>query len=144
MTIKPLEEKDLNTVSLLMKEAFKSEPWIETWDCKACYTRLKTLFNIETSINYCLIEDNKICGLAIGFVLPFENIKEYTLMEFFIDTSLKGKHLGQSFLNLVIEELKKQDIKKIHFYTSGTLDKFYSKSGFKKVDDEYLMELDFD
>ncbi len=44
-------------------------------------------------------------------------------------------------MNELIKEAKKNHIDSIKFYTADNLDKFYSKFGFNKIDNEYLMEL---
>ena len=44
-------------------------------------------------------------------------------------------------MNELIKVLKEEGVSKIKFYTSGELYKFYSKFGYYKVNEEYLMEL---
>ena len=85
--------------------------------------------------------NNEICGGAIGYTIPFVNKIEYDLQEFFIDSKLTQKHLGTFFMNELIKEAKKNHIDSIKFYTADNLDIFYSKFGFNKIDNEYLMEL---
>lgn len=43
-------------------------------------------------------------------------------------------------MNELIKEAKKNHIDSIKFYTTDNLDKFYSKFGFNKINNEYLME----
>ena len=44
-------------------------------------------------------------------------------------------------MNRLIEEAKEVKIDTIKFYTAGDLYKFYGKFGFKKIENEYLMDL---
>lgn len=141
-SVRKLELSDIKDLSEIMKAAFSNEPWHEVWDEKLCFERLSLFCNIPSSINFTLIdENNRICGAAIGYVVPFIDGYEYSFQDFFINPSLSKNHLGTFFLNEVLNELKKTHISSIKFYTAGTLDYFYSNFGFKRTKDEYLMEM---
>ena len=102
---------------------------------------MNIFISISTSFSYTLInENNEICGCAIGYTVPFVNKIEYDLQEFFINPKFVKKQLGTFFMNELIKEAKKNHIDSIKFYTTDNLDKFYSKFGFNKINNEYLME----
>ncbi len=44
----------------------------------------------------------------------------------------------------LLKDVRTKGIDIVYFYTSGNLDKFYSKFGYKKVKDEYLMSMKID
>ena len=141
-SIRKLEKNDIKILSKIMKEAIFNTPWNEVWEENKCYERLNIFISISTSFSYTLInENNEICGGAIGYTIPFVNKIEYDLQEFFIDSKLTQKHLGTFFMNELIKKAKKNHIDSIKLYTADNLDKFYSKFGFNKIDNEYLMEL---
>lgn len=142
--LRKLNENDIDELSKIMKEAFECEPWGEEWDEHAVYNRIKIFNNIESSLSYVLVDENRtLCGAAIGYIIPFVNDNEYAFQDFFINPRLRGNHLGTFFMNELLTKLKENNVTKIKFFTAGTLDKFYSKFGFKKISDEYLMELKF-
>lgn len=142
-TISKLVQNDLKTLSIIMKEAFLNEPWKEIWKEKACLERLTIFSQIPSSFSYTLVnENNEICGAAIGYVIPFVDKIEYDLQDFFIAPQLSKQHLGTFFMNELLKEVKKAKIDTIKFYTAGDLYRFYERFGFKKINDEYLMELE--
>ena len=109
---------------------------------KVCEKRISIFNSFPTSLNYVLINDeNKICAAAIGYTIPFLNDNLYELQEFFIDLNESKNHLGSLLMNELIKVLKEEGVSKIKFYTSGELYKSYSKFGYSKVNEEYLMEL---
>ncbi len=141
-TLRKIEDNDIKELAIIMKQAFSCEPWHENWNEKSCYDRLMLFNHISSSINCALIdENNSLLGAAIGYVVPFLNEKEYAFQEFFIAPEFKNNHLGTFFMNELLSSLKENGVTKIKFYTSGSLDKFYSKFGFQKVNNEYLMDL---
>lgn len=140
-SIRKLEKNDIKILSKIMKEAFFNTHWNEVWEENKCYERLNIFISISTSFSYTLInENNEICGGAIGYTVPFVNKIEYDLQEFFINPKFVKKQLGTFFMNELIKEAKKNHIDSIKFYTTDNLDKFYSKFGFNKINNEYLME----
>ena len=131
-SIRKLEKNDIKILSKIMKEAFFNTPWNEVWEENKCYERLNIFISISTSFSYTLInENNEICGGAIGYTVPFVNKIEYDLQEFFINPKFVKKQLGTFFMNELIKEAKKNHIDSI---------KFYSKFGFNKINNEYLMK----
>ena len=44
-------------------------------------------------------------------------------------------------MSYYLRRSKEEGVSKIKFYTSGKLYKFYSKFGYSKVNEEYLIEL---
>lgn len=140
--IRKLEKSDIKPLSKIMKDAFLDEPWNEVWNEQMCIDRLTIFTNISTSLSYTLInEKNEICGAAIGYVIPFVNKMEYDLQEFFIDPKLAKNHLGSFLMDELLKEIKKVNVDTFKFYTSGNLYKFYSEFGFKKIENEYLMDM---
>ena len=140
--LRKLKEEDIKEVALIMKNAFLKEPWKESWDEKVCEKRISIFNSFPTSLSYVLINDeDKICAAAIGYTIPFLNDNLYELQDFFIDLNESKKHLGSLLMNVLIKVLKEEGVSKIKFYTSGELYKFYSKFGYSKVNEEYLMEL---
>jgi len=141
-TIRKLLKNDLKTLSIIMKEAFFNEPWNETWNEETCLKRLTIFSQMSSSFSYTFInENNEICGAAIGYVIPFVDKTEYDLQEFFISPKLAKQHLGTFFMNELLKEVKKAKIDTVKFYTAGNLYRFYEHFGFKRINDEYLMEL---
>lgn len=140
--IRKLEKSDIKPLSKIMMDAFLNEPWNETWNERMCIDRLTIFINISTSLSYTLVnEKNEICGAAIGYVIPFVNKMEYDLQEFFIDPKLTKNHLGSFLMDELLKKVRKTNVDTFKFYTSGNLYKFYSKFGFKKIEDEYLMNM---
>ncbi len=141
-TIRELKNEDIEKLSLIMQKAFLNKPWQEQWEKEVCYKRI-TLFNqIPFAYNLVLIDENEnICGASIGYIIPFEKEISFELQEFFVNPNIKNQHLGTKLMNLLLNKLKEKGITKVKFYTSGELYKFYSKFGFKKVEEEYLMEI---
>lgn len=142
LRLRKLENKDLDKLSSIMQESFKNEPWKETWTKEECYNRINAIKTFPTSLGYVLINKNdEIFGLAIGYNIPFLSMNEFHLEEFFVDKKYKDLKLGSTMMNLFLEELKSNNIKRVMLYTSGSLDHFYRKFNFKK-DKEYIMKLD--
>lgn len=140
--VRKLEKEDLEILSILMQESFINKPWNENWKKEVCFKRLELFNNIPFAYNLVLIDDeNKICGASIGYIVPFLDDNEYDLQEFFIDTKRMNQHLGTILMNKLIEKLKENKVTKIKFYTYFDLCKFYSRFGYEKSNNEYLMEM---
>lgn len=140
--IRRLEKNDIKTLAGIMKNSFYYEPWNEIWDENKCFERLNIYSSISSACSFTLLnENNEICGAVIGYIIPFVDKLEYDLQEFFIDHNLQKNHLGTFLMNELLKELKVLNVDNVKFYTTGMLDKFYNKFGYKKVNDEYLMKL---
>ncbi len=141
--VRPFEKKDIRPLSIIMKECFSMEPWNEEWEEKDCFERLSVMTAISTSESYVLVDENDdIFGAAVGFVLPFMDKKQYELQEFFVDQKIQHLHMGTFLMNELLRELKSHGISEILFYTSGNLDSFYGKFGFRRDEVRYLMYRD--
>ena len=144
-SFRKMEENDLKSLSRIMKEAFLKDPWDEEWDEEECYERLSIFYHMPRSLGYVLTNENyDVCGGAIGYVSPLGHIKEFTIQEFFVDPKYIGEHLGSLLMESLLKDVRNQNIDLVHFYASGNLDKFYSKFGYKKVENEYLMSMKID
>jgi aminoglycoside 6'-N-acetyltransferase I len=140
-TIRRFEEKDEQKVAEMMVESFRSEPWRETWTREQCQERIHILTQALSSVSYVLMDEKgDICGAALGYTLPYMDKKEYELQEFFISSRLQHLHIGSFFMKEFLNEIKKEGIDQIRFYTSGNLCNFYSKFGFRKSETDYMME----
>lgn len=141
--VRKFKKSDLETLSSIMKECFYLEPWKEVWKEEECLNRLKVMTDISTSFSFVLVDENdQVHGAAIGFLLPFMDKMQYELQEFFVDVKLQHFHLGTFMMNELLKEIKKEKVDEVLFYTSGHLDKFYGKFGFRKDDTRYLMYMD--
>ena len=142
-SLRELKLDDINQLAKIMKNAFIQEPWKEEWKESDCYKRLEIFYNIPSFLGYTLIdENNKIYGVSLGYIAPLASKQEYTLLEIFVDSNYKENHLGTILMNNLLEKLNETNIDIIHFYTSGNLYKFYSKFGFEKSNNEYIMYKD--
>ncbi len=138
--IRKTVEGDLPRLAEIMKESFKLSPWNEKWEGLSCLERLSDIFHMPSSIAFTAIdEQDKPLGSVMGFILPHPDGKEATLLECFVDPSHIGGGLGTALMESVMLALKEEGVKTTMFYTSGTLDSFYSRFGFKRSENCYLM-----
>lgn len=134
--------EDIDKLSKIMKSAFTKEPWNEKWSENECYERLEIFYRSGGFIGYTLMNDDKMeLGGAFGYVVPYAGKKEYILQEFFISPGYEGEHLGTFLMSELLKKLQEEGVDIIHLYTCGRLDRFYSKFGFERIEDEYIMKM---
>ncbi len=138
--IRKTAEGDLPKLAMIMKESFKLPPWNESWESERCLERLSDIFHMPSSVAFTLVDEKDVpLGALLGFLLPRPEGKEATLLECFVDPSYMGKGLGSTLMQGAMLALEESGVRNTMFYTSGTLDSFYSKFGFKRSENCYLM-----
>lgn len=141
--LRRMEEKDLSSASEIMAEAFKGEPWKEDWTVQECQKRFQEIFSSPMNLSFVLEEEGEILGCCLGLIFTYMDHKEYTIIDFFINQKIQHQHIGSLMMNLVIDKVKKHNIKKITLNTIKGCEEFYEKCAFVINEEGLILEKTF-
>lgn len=144
MKVREINERDIERLSFLMKECFSLDPWNENWDIKECENRLTSIVSFPNSRCLALEDENQIIGGCFGYILPFLNRSEYTLLEFFVSPLSQGKGNGSFLMNELKKELKKKGVKSMLLLTDIHCSGFYTKNGFRDANDDVSFRIEIE
>lgn len=133
LVYKKTNEDMLDEIIALFIETFNSEPWNDSWTIKTASKRLRPMFCLEEFWGLCAYQDNKICGFIMGYFEQYCDEIEFTIKEFAVKNSGRGKGIGSQLFVEFEKELRKMEVKKISLLTlKGDLtERFYEKHGFQ-------------
>lgn len=143
MNLRNITKNDIPILATMMQHCFQEDPWKENWPIESCIERFTSIFHMDS--NHCyLMEDNEIEGACFGYVLPFEDKKEYTILELFINPLSHHKGYGTKLLSYLKETLKKENVTEIVLLTREECSSFYTKNGFHKNGSDVVFRISID
>ena len=123
----------------LFMEAFKSAPWNDNWTKETAAALLTRYYNTPQFMGWVAISDNRIIGCASGNVEPHYSGEIFYLRELFVSIQFQKLGVGTLLMAALKEDLQLIGIKTIILFTGKTIFDFYTKSGFKKMDEIVMM-----
>lgn len=119
--------------------AYNTEPWNDNWTTETATALLTCYYNTPGFIGWIAKQNDKIIGCVIGNVEPYYSGNIFILKEVFVSVSSQETGVGSSLLTIMKNDLKKIDIKMVMLGTRRSIFQFYTKSGFKEMEDVGLM-----
>lgn len=94
MTIRPLQDQELNELSKVYLRAYP-EPWTE----EGAHTYLKKFFDFEPESCLVAIEDGKAIGAILGFSYEMRGNEVLFIQELFVDPPCRHKGVGKALVS---------------------------------------------
>lgn len=119
--------------------AYNNEPWNDNWTYATALALLTCYYNTPEFMGWVALQDGKVMGCAIGNIEPYYSGNIFILKEVFVNIEAQGLGVGSDLLSAMKEHLKSLNIKMIMLSTRIPIIDFYSKAGFKVMDDVSTM-----
>ncbi|MBO0994924.1 GNAT family N-acetyltransferase [Bacillus sp. SD088] len=129
----------------LFLDVFSNEPWFDKWNNeKQLNAYMKDLTENNNSLSLALYDEkDELIGCSLGYVFNWWEGREYFIKEFFVSRKKQNQGAGSTFLTLINNILKAEEIKHITLATEKTVPAyhFYQKNGFSVLKDSvYLVK----
>lgn len=130
---KNISEDMLDEMIELFIETFNSKPWNDSWTIRTASKRLCPMVHTQEFLGLSAYQDNKICGFVMGFFEQYCDGIEFTIKEFAVRNTGRGRGLGSQLFMEFEKRLREMGVKKITLLTlKGNLtEHFYQKNGFQ-------------
>lgn len=130
---KPITSTILEEIAEMFVATFNSEPWNEKWTKETAYTRLKQWLEWNNCYGLACYHNETICGMILGHEEQNYAGITFTIREFCIDNSMRGKGIGTKLYTALEKQLKEKQIQTIMLLTikGDMTEKFYQKLGFE-------------
>lgn len=139
MRVSILKDCDITEVKALFLDVFSNEPWFDRWENEQQVSAyIKDLTENNNSLSLVLHDENdQIIGGSLGYIFNWWEGREYFIKEFFISREIQNQGAGSTFLALMNEILRTQEIKHITLMTEKSVPayQFYQKNGFSVLED---------
>ncbi|HEY4194672.1 MAG TPA: GNAT family N-acetyltransferase [Mucilaginibacter sp.] len=123
----------------LFMEAFKRAPWNDNWTKETAAALLTCYYNTPQFMGWVATSANRIIGCGSGNVEPHYSGEIFYLRELFVSIQSQKSGVGKRLMAALKEDLQLIGIKTIILFTGKTIFDFYTKSGFKEMDEIVMM-----
>ena len=123
----------------LFMDAFKSAPWNDNWTKETATALLTCYYNTPQFMGWVAISANRIIGCGAGNVEPHYSGEIFYLRELFVSIESQKAGVGKRLMAALKADLQLMGIKTIILFTGKTIFDFYTRSGFKKMDEIVMM-----
>lgn len=144
LNFREIKTEDFSTCANILVEAYKGEPWNNSWTKKEALLRIEATMSGFNSRGYVIEQNNKIISMCLGRIdYYYGNWSQFCIDEFNVLPSLQGKGIGGRLLQFVTNVLKDEQINKIFLMTGGKqAAQFYTKQGFVTSHEGIALEYD--
>lgn len=143
MKVSILEKCDVEEMKKLFLDVFSNEPWFDKWNNeKQLNAYMKDLTENNNSLSLALYdEEDGLIGCSLGYVFNWWEGREYFIREFFVSRKMQNQGVGSTFLTLINNILKAEEIEHITLATEKTVPayNFYQKNGFSVLNDSVFL-----
>lgn len=129
----------LQQCAQIYPQAYNAEPWNDNWTYATALDLLTCYYNSPDFKGWVALRDGKVIGCLVGNIEPYYSGNIFILKEVFVAADTKSKGIGRNLLAVMKESLETINIKMIILSTRAPIVDFYSKSGFKVMDDVSTM-----
>ncbi|MGF7081240.1 GNAT family N-acetyltransferase [Mucilaginibacter sp. UYCu711] len=137
--VKITSVQTLERCAAIYPSAYNTEPWNDNWTYTTALALLTCYYNTPEFRGWVALQDGKIIGCAIGNIEPYYSGDIFILKEVFVAAEAQNLGVGRDLLATMKENLETINIKMIILSTRTPIIDFYSKSGFKVMDDVSTM-----
>ena len=135
LKLKRLNIEDKEAITNVFISVFTKEPWNDDWsDKKQLDMYINDLVGQNYSLTYGLFDDDKLIGIALGYIKHWYSGTEYIINEFCIKTERQGAGAGTFFISEIEKAIKELGVKQIFLLTDSNVPayNFYKKNGFNE------------
>ncbi|MEC1523877.1 GNAT family N-acetyltransferase [Neobacillus niacini] len=145
MKVRILKTSDHQQMKKLFLDVFSNEPWFDKWNREQLDLYMKDLTENNNSLSFALFdeeeEEEELIGCSLGYVFNWWEGREYFIKEFFISRKNQSQGAGSTFLNLINDRLRAEDVQHITLATEKTVPAyhFYQKNGFSVLENSAFL-----
>lgn len=123
----------------LFMEVFNHAPWNDNWTKETATALLTCYYNAPQFMGWVAISGNMIIGCGTGNIEPHYSGGIFYLRELFVSVRCQKMGVGKRLMGTIKEDLQLVGIKTIILFTAKGIFDFYTKSGFKEMEEMGMM-----
>jgi aminoglycoside 6'-N-acetyltransferase I len=142
MKVSILKKDDYKDMKRLFLDVFSNEPWFDKWNIKQLDLYMKDLTENSNSLSLALYDEKEeLIGCSLGYIYNWWEGREYFIKEFFISRKIQSQGAGSTFLSLINDRLRVEDVQHITLNTEKTVPAyhFYQKNGFSVLENSAFL-----
>lgn len=134
MRFKEATREQLEAMAEIYMETFNAPPWDDAWTKETAEKRLLQMISHQGAFGICCYQEEEMCGMMVGEILPYYNGMRYELKEFCTRNSMRGKGIGTCMFQELEKRLEEKQVGYLYLTTArGPLTEgFYEKMGMKR------------
>lgn len=138
--IKEMDDKSVMLCAVLYLNAYKEEPWKETYLIDDVVNYINCFMKSQTKRAYMLLFEEKIIGMALGLIVPCIGSDYFRLEDICITPEYQSRGLGSKFIKLLSHCFASEKCDSILLGTKRgyPAHSFYLKNGFQEIDSALL------
>ncbi|MBY0147812.1 GNAT family N-acetyltransferase [Neobacillus niacini] len=133
MKVSILQPSNHEDMKKLFLDVFSNDPWFDKWNSNQLDLYMKDLTENNNSLSLALFDEKEeLIGCSLGYIFNWWEGREYFIKEFFISRKKQSQGAGSTFLTLIKERLRVEDVQHITLATEKDVPAyhFYQKNGF--------------
>jgi aminoglycoside 6'-N-acetyltransferase I len=142
MKVSILQPSNHEEMKKLFLDVFSNDPWFDKWNSDQLDLYMKDLTENNNSLSLALFDEKEeLIGCSLGYIFNWWEGREYFIKEFFISRKKQSQGAGSTFLTLIKERLRVEDVQHITLATEKTVPAyhFYQKNGFSVLEDSAFL-----
>jgi aminoglycoside 6'-N-acetyltransferase I len=142
MKVSILQPSNHEDMKKLFLDVFSNDPWLDKWNSNQLDLYMKDLTENNNSLSLALFDEKEeLIGCSLGYIFNWWEGREYFIKEFFISRKKQSQGAGSTFLTLIKERLRVEDVQHITLATEKTVPAyhFYQKNGFSVLEDSAFL-----
>jgi aminoglycoside 6'-N-acetyltransferase I len=141
MKVSNLRKNDYKDMKRLFLDVFSNEPWFDKWNNEQLDLYMKELTENNNSLSFALYDEEELIGCSLGYIFNWWEGREYFIKEFFISRKNQSQGAGSTFLTLINDRLRAEDVQHITLATEKTVlaFHFYQKNGFSVLENSAFL-----
>ncbi|WP_419887571.1 GNAT family N-acetyltransferase [Neobacillus niacini] len=142
MKVRILKTSDHEEMKKLFLDVFSNEPWFDKWNKEQLDLYMKDLTDNNNSLSIALFDEKEeLIGCSLGYIFNWWEGREYFIKEFFISRNNQRQGAGSTFLSLINDRLRAEDVQHITLATEKTVPAyhFYQKNGFSVLENSAFL-----
>jgi aminoglycoside 6'-N-acetyltransferase I len=142
MKVSILKTSDYEEMKMLFLDVFSNEPWFDKWNQEQLDLYMKDLTENHNSLSLALFDvKEKLIGCSLGYIFNWWEGREYFIKEFFISREIQSQGAGSTFLTLLNDRLRVENVQHITLATEKNVPAyhFYQKNGFSVLENSAFL-----
>lgn len=142
MKVSILQSSNHEVMKKLFLDVFSNEPWFDKWNKEQLDLYMKDLTENHNSLSFALFDENEeLIGCSLGYIFNWWEGREYFIKEFFISREKQSQGAGSTFLSLIKDRLRVEEVQHITLATEKTVPAyhFYQKNGFSVLENSAFL-----
>ncbi|MFB3167422.1 GNAT family N-acetyltransferase [Neobacillus sp. 179-C4.2 HS] len=142
MKVSFLKTSDYEEMKMLFLDVFSNEPWFDKWNREQLDLYMKDLTENHNSLSFALFDEKEeLIGCSLGYIFNWWEGREYFIKEFFISREIQSQGAGSTFLTLLNDRLRVENVQHITLATEKNVPAyhFYQKNGFSVLENSAFL-----